>query len=159
MTEILTAGKLTTKQGLEVEANKMNLLMPFYAKYNKLNRKPSYTNRNMNELFAQSVFTDSARLAKALATGKADVLKNDPLYVNAKELEGFIHSVFSQANKRYNHERAALDRIYVRGLCEMYDWSKLPMLTYAAYDLRSCLRPRAARCRSLQLADGARRYV
>lgn len=126
MTEILTAGKLTTKQGLEVEANKMNLLMPFYAKYNKLNRKPSYTNRNMNELFAQSVFTDSARLAKALATGKADVLKNDPLYVNAKELEGFIHSVFSQANKRYNHERAALDRIYVRGLCEMYDWSKAP---------------------------------
>ena len=54
------------------------------------------------------------------------MLYNDPLYVNANYLEGFIHSVFSQANKRYNHERAALDRIYVRGLCEMYDWSKAP---------------------------------
>ena len=93
-----------------------------------------------------SLFTDSARLAEALAKNDADLLEADPLVREQKAIAEYIEK-FSAPMKEYNAKRRAFDRIYVRGLCEMYDWAKAPDANFTlrmTYGHVTDLKPRDA---------------
>lgn len=76
-------------------------------------------------MYANTVFADSTKLASALEKNDAEVLKSDPLYVECKDINDYSETTFA-GMKKYNELRKELDKIYVRGLCEMYDWTKSP---------------------------------
>ena len=114
-----------------IDCGKVRLLIPYFIKERKLKEMPHFletkesTEQIIGTMYANTVFADSARLADALAKNDASVLKADPLY---KE----ISDIFEYSNKTlkglsaYSKQRLELNKIYVRGLCEMYDWAKAP---------------------------------
>ncbi len=116
---------------LPIDLGKMELLVPYFIKHKKLSHTPDFLKNNgdfkayFENIYKQSVFADSTKLAKALAQPNADVLLNDPLYLEAKALNDYYGNAF-KGLAHYSKERKALDKIYVRGLCEMYDWAKAP---------------------------------
>ncbi len=116
---------------LDIDRQKMELLIPYYLKGHKTSLVPAFAaegkdwKAELNRVYTQSVFADSTRLAKALASGQAETLLNDPLYQWTKAYEQFALEL-SAPLRAYTMQRAELDKIYVRGLCEMYNWTKAP---------------------------------
>lgn len=92
---------------------------------------PAYLNgkqkldATIDNIYQNTVFADSTKLAEALAKNDATVLKNDPLYLQVSDLVAYAETM-GKSLQTYTTQRKALDKIYVRGLCEMYDWSKAP---------------------------------
>ena len=66
-------------------------------------------------------FADSAKLK----TATAEALGNDVLATHWAAYRKAL-SAYQPAVERYEKKVAELNRIYVRGLCEMYDWAKSP---------------------------------
>ncbi len=71
---------------------------------------------------------------KRLDYSKNPVLNNPEAYIDSicnrtflsKLLVGADAQYFTAAIKRYRTKRVELDKIYTRGLCEMYEWGKAP---------------------------------
>jgi hypothetical protein len=115
---------------LDFDRATVELLVPYWVKYNRLGLKPLATDGNYSALienvYTQSIFRSAEALEAFLTAPSADVLKNDPLYTFWKEFRQFAKDNFGTALHNYNVKRAELDKIYTRGLCEMYNWSKAP---------------------------------
>ena len=116
---------------LDIDRGKTELLIPYFLKHHKLDMVPAFLGEGkdwkafVEKVYTQSAFADSARLAQALEKNDAGVLLNDPLFEMQNSLEAYALSLLP-ALKAYTFERSELDKIYVRGLCEMYNWSKAP---------------------------------
>ena len=137
-TEALTAAtealrnaqKAVAQVDLDFDRATVELLIPYWLKHNRLGLNPIVTDGNYNSLienvYTQSIFRSAEALEAFLAAPSAEVLKNDPLYTFRKELVKFSKDNFDYVINNFNVKRAELDKIYTRGLCEMYDWSKAP---------------------------------
>lgn len=125
-----TAQKDVAQVDLDFDRATVELLIPYWEKYNRLGLKPFAEEVNIRDfiggIYTKSLFRSSDALEAFLAAPSADVLKNDPLYCFWNGLSQFRKNHFSDALNNYNVKRAELDKIYTRGLCEMYDWSKAP---------------------------------
>lgn len=114
-----------------IDCGKVKLLTPYFMKYHKIQLLPAYLNgkqkldATIDNIYQNTVFADSTKLAEALAKNDATVLKNDPLYLQVSDLIAYAETM-GKSLQTYTTQRKALDKIYVRGLCEMYDWSKAP---------------------------------
>ena len=108
----------------------VELLLPYWQKYNRLGLVPFAEEGNINafieEIYTKSIFRSAEALEAFLADATPDVLKNDPLYRFWKGITTFTKEHFTQSLNNYNRKRAELDKVYTRGLCEMYDWTKAP---------------------------------
>lgn len=114
-----------------VEIGKLKVIAPYFANHKKLAAAPDYIKNNSDlgayyeHLYKESVFADSARLMKAFAERDTTTLLNDPLYVQAVDTEAYYYAIARSANN-YKQQLLPLEKIYQRGLCEMYDWTKAP---------------------------------
>ena len=115
---------------LDFDRATVELLVPYWVKHNHLGLKPLAADGNYNALienvYTQSIFRSAEALEAFLAAPSAEVLKNDPLYCYWKNFTQFAKDNFGKALHNYNVKRAELDKIYTRGLCEMYNWAKAP---------------------------------
>ena len=107
------------------DLGKMKLLSGYWAKYHKLALQPEFVQKDMgayfDALYQNSLFADSAKLKNATA----EALGNDVLATHWATYRKAL-SAYQPAVERYEKKVAELNRIYVRGLCEMYDWTKSP---------------------------------
>lgn len=135
-----------------IEEGSMRLLLPYFVNNHRLSLAPSYATDEatalalVDSIFHHSVLTDSTALDAALAAADTTALKNDPLvrYLNAN---AEYDAARSPDFMKFLRERKKLDNIYVRGLCEMYDWSKAPDANFTlrmTYGHTADLRPRDA---------------
>ena len=119
------------KTYLDIDRGKVKLLTPYFLKLHKLPAIPAYLKEGRNwEAFIDSVydhtiFTDSARLSSVLAQNDTATLKADPLYRQWQDLRAYFKILGANGGK-YSAKRYELDKRYVRGLCEMYNWTKAP---------------------------------
>ncbi len=90
--------------GAEYDREVVELLIPYWKKYARLDysRNPVLSHP---EAYIDSI-CDRTFLSKLLREADAQY--------------------FTDAIKRYRAKRAELDKIYTRGLCEMYNWGKAP---------------------------------
>lgn len=149
---IVAAVKSFDKTTLSIDHGKVKLLFPYFVKAHKLPEMPACFAKGSNwetlidSVYTQSVFTDSIRLANALAKNDADIFSNDPLLREKKAIHDYMTALAAPL-KEYNVKRRAFDRIYVRGLCEMYDWTKAPDANFTlrmTYGHVTDLKPRDA---------------
>ena len=119
--------------GMKVDQERMKLLIPLLFRYKKAGEMPPFitteeeTMAYYDRLYANSLFTSREKLQEALASDHAaDLLENDPMTRHWQAYEKYNEEVVNPRMEAYRRQRAELDRIYVRGLCEMYDWSKAP---------------------------------
>lgn len=117
---------------MAIDCGKVKLLTPYFLQGRKLkDLQPAYLNGKqkveavIDNIYQHTVFADSAKLADALAKNDAQILKNDPLYLQTTDLVAYQEKL-AKTLQAYNAQRKELDKIYVRGLCEMYDWAKAP---------------------------------
>ena len=117
---------------MAIDCGKVKLLTPYFLQGRKLkDLQPAYLNGKqkveavIDDIYNNTVFADSAKLADALAKNDAQILKNDPLYLQTTDLVAYQEKL-AKTLQAYNAQRKELDKIYVRGLCEMYDWAKAP---------------------------------
>lgn len=107
------------------DLGKMKLLSGYWTKYHKLALQPEFVSNDMgayfDALYQNSLFADSAKLKNATA----EALGNDVLATHWATYRKAL-SAYQPAVERYEKKVAELNRIYVRGLCEMYDWTKSP---------------------------------
>ena len=107
------------------DLGKMKLLSGYWTKYHKLALQPEFVSNDMgayfDALYQNSIFADSAKLK----TASAEALGNDILATHWATYRKAL-SAYQPAVERYEKKVAELNRIYVRGLCEMYDWTKSP---------------------------------
>lgn len=107
------------------DLGKMKLLSGYWTKYHKLALQPEFVQKDMgayfDTLYQNSLFADSAKLKNATA----EALGNDVLATHWATYRKAL-SAYQPAVERYEKKVAELNRIYVRGLCEMYDWTKSP---------------------------------
>ena len=118
---------------VSVDRERMNLLLPLLFRYKKEGPMPSFittpeaTQAYYDQMYEQSVFTSRARLEAALAApNAADLLAADPMVQHWQTYQEFSISQLMPTMQDIKRRRTELDKIYVRGLCEMYDWSKAP---------------------------------
>lgn len=137
---------------LDIDKGKVELLTPYYIKGHKLATVPSYLKDGkswealVDSAYNNSVFTDSTRLAEALSKNDAALLENDPLVKQQESLSNYAKANFAGLHE-LNVKRHVLDKKYVRGLCEMYDWSKAPDANFTlrmTYGHITDLKPRDA---------------
>lgn len=117
---------------MAIDCGKVKLLTPYFLKGRKLkDLQPAYLNGKqkveavIDDIYNNTIFADSTKLANALAKNDAQILKNDPLYLQTTDLVAYQEKL-AKTLQAYNAQRKELDKIYVRGLCEMYDWAKAP---------------------------------
>ena len=114
----------------EIDRGAIEILLPIFFKEKRIKDCPDVLSADMDfkafarNLYVESVFTDSARLAKAFETADTTALKNDLLYRAT-----FSFGKYTNRLRQAQGDRSAaaeLNHIYVRGLCEMYGWTKAP---------------------------------
>ena len=117
---------------MAIDCGKVKLLTPYFLKGRKLkDLQPAYLNGKqkveavIDDIYNNTIFADSTKLANALAKNDAKILKNDPLYLQTTDLVAYQEKL-AKTLQVYNAQRKELDKIYVRGLCEMYNWAKAP---------------------------------
>lgn len=117
---------------MAIDCGKVKLLTPYFLKGRKLkDLQPAYLNGKqkveavIDDIYNNTIFADSTKLANALAKNDAKILKNDPLYLQTTDLVAYQEKL-AKTLQAYNAQRKELDKIYVRGLCEMYNWAKAP---------------------------------
>lgn len=116
---------------LDYDFQQMMLLYPYWQKYNRLGLAPSFlrdasgVKAHYENMYANSVFRSRATLEAALANPDLESLMADPLVTHFNDLHTAF-ALYTPAMQTYTRKRAELDKIYTRGLCEMYDWSKAP---------------------------------
>lgn len=115
----------------KIDLQTMQLLLPFWMKNNRLGLQPSFLKEGDGQayyadMYAKSIFRDRAAFDAFMQHPTAEALRNDPVCKHFKELTAFLGTQLAPAAQRYNVQRRELDKVYVRGLCEMYDWTKAP---------------------------------
>lgn len=116
---------------LDMDRATMELLLPYWQKHARLESSRAILHdadearKRYADMYGQSLFRNRDTLEAFLKNPDMPTLKADPLYRHWMEYHAWT-SAFVPALQRYTPKRAELDRIYVRGLCEMYDWSKAP---------------------------------
>lgn len=117
---------------MTIDCGKVKLLTPYFLQGRKLkDLQPAYLNGKqkveavIDDIYNNTIFADSTKLANALAKNDAQILKNDPLYLQTTDLVAYQEKL-AKTLQAYNAQRKELDKIYVRGLCEMYNWAKAP---------------------------------
>ena len=117
---------------MTIDCGKVKLLTPYFLQGRKLkDLQPAYLNGKqkveavIDDIYNNTIFADSTKLANALAKNDAKILKNDPLYLQTTDLVAYQEKL-AKTLQAYNAQRKELDKIYVRGLCEMYNWAKAP---------------------------------
>lgn len=117
---------------MAIDCGKVKLLTPYFLQGRKLkDLQPAYLNGKqkveavIDDIYNNTIFADSTKLANALAKNDAQILKNDPLYLQTTDLVAYQEKL-AKTLQAYNAQRKELDKIYVRGLCEMYNWAKAP---------------------------------
>lgn len=117
---------------MAIDCGKVKLLTPYFLKGRKLkDLQPAYLNGKqkveavIDDIYNNTIFADSTKLANALAKNDAKILKSDPLYLQTTDLVAYQEKL-AKTLQAYNAQRKELDKIYVRGLCEMYNWAKAP---------------------------------
>lgn len=116
---------------LELDLKMVELLFPYWQKYNRLGMQADYlkdqatASAYYKQMYAQSVFRSREVLEAFLNAPDVETLKNDPLLKHWQKFNE-INAKYAPAMERYAKKRAELDKIYTRGLCEMYNWSKAP---------------------------------
>lgn len=116
---------------MKVDYGQAKLLVPYYVKHHKLALTPAFLaagrddEAQIDSVYKFSVFTDSARLERVLAQRDTTAMRRDPLYRQGVDRHNFTQILY-KAQVRLNKLRKELDKIYVGGLCEMYNWSKAP---------------------------------
>lgn len=117
---------------MAIDCGKVKLLTPYFLQGRKLkDLQPAYLNGKqkveavIDDIYNNTIFADSTKLANALAKNDANILKNDPLYLQTTDLVAYQEKL-AKTLQAYNAQRKELDKIYVRGLCEMYNWAKAP---------------------------------
>jgi len=117
---------------LRFDEQQARMLAKVYLENHRQDFIPSFLEKGLENYYAQldsiykySVFTDSLRLVNVLMAGDTLTLQRDPLYQHDKELTGFVGTLYIAARMMQNL-LAKMDKAYVNGLCEMYDWQKSP---------------------------------
>lgn len=130
---LLAAVKFASPRDLAIDRGKLELLAPYFVKYKKLATAPTYLEGKdakavvdyMHEVYTKSIFADSARLVKAVESKDVAALQGDLLYKLTDANYNYSMKLNTSLQK-YGQQMAELNKIYVGGLCEMYDWSKAP---------------------------------
>lgn len=117
---------------MAIDCGKVKLLTPYFLQGCKLkDLQPAYLNGKqkveavIDDIYNNTIFADSTKLVNALAKNDAKILKSDPLYLQTTDLVAYQEKL-AKTLQAYNAQRKELDKIYVRGLCEMYNWAKAP---------------------------------
>ncbi len=116
---------------LDIVRGQAHVVVPYFAKNKKLALCPDFTRSAdggmafIDTILEQSVYFDTVRLARAIDEADIATLQSDPLARYTQQLKDYS-TIRSAAQKRYAHRIGVLDKAYVRGLCEMYQWSKAP---------------------------------
>ncbi len=115
---------------LDIDRGKVELLTPYFINNKRLAAMPEYLKGDwkayVDKIYTQSVFRSRATLEAALAKNDVDALTSDPLYQQIQQLSDYSRDVLGKAMTKYSIKAKELNKIYVRGLCEMYDWTKAP---------------------------------
>lgn len=119
---------------MQYDLDKMLLLTPYWTEKHRLAAQPAFADgKTVDEikdyfrtLYSTSAFRSYKTAEEFLANCSADQLRQDPLYKHTKEIIRFTEAAYAKAISNYNREIIDLNRTYVGGLCEMYDWAKSP---------------------------------
>lgn len=153
---LLAAVKFASPRDFAIDRGKLELLAPYFVKYKKLAAAPTYLEGKdakavvdyMHEVYTKSIFADSARLVKAVESKDVAALQGDLLYKLTDANYNYSMKLNTSLQK-YGQQMAELNKIYVGGLCEMYDWSKAPDANFTlrmTYGHICDLKPRDAVC-------------
>lgn len=121
-----------SKQILDIDRRQAQLLTPYFVNEHKLKVVPAFLAEGkdykalIDSIYDHSVYVDSARFVQAVERNDTAALIQDPLYRWDQAKLGYYQENLMPAQLRYLRQRRELDKIYVRGLCEMYDWAKAP---------------------------------
>ena len=116
---------------LDLDLKMVELLFPYWQQYKRLDMQADFLKDKATaaayykNMYSKSVFRSRAALDEFLKAPNAETLKNDPLLKHWEEYNE-INAKYAPALAKYQDKRAELDKIYTRGLCEMYDWAKAP---------------------------------
>lgn len=114
-----------------IDLGKAQLLTPYFLNNRRLKAAPACLaaapdiDAFFRNIYDNTIFTDSLRLDEALRKNKLERLTGDPLYRYCRDLTDYLRQTFAGLGT-YAQKRAELDKDYVRGLCEMYEWTKAP---------------------------------
>lgn len=115
---------------LDIDHNRARLLIPIFLKHKRLAAQPAFLQgdwqKNVDDVFTRSAFTSREKLESLLQRADTAALKSDPLVTFTNQIYGYVISNLWGGITNYNHRAAELKKIYQRGLCEMYDWTKSP---------------------------------
>ena len=122
------------KVDLVYDEQKMNILVPYWIKHHRLQAQPAFAEGKTAEdfkayyqnIFHNSVFARRKTLEEFIDTCSLAAFDADPLVKHLREIRRFSDATYKDMTNRYHVESTNLSRTYVRGLCEMYDWSKSP---------------------------------
>ena len=108
------------------------LLLPLTARYGRLEQTRALAGTDIADIEAQvdsifdgSIFRSAEAFEAFAAAPSAEVLLADPLYRYAVARQA-LNSRLREAMQAYRAASTALSHVYVRGLCEMYKWTKAP---------------------------------
>ena len=119
---------------MQYDLDKMLLLTPYWTEKHRLDAQPAFAagktadeiKEYFRNLYTTSAFRSYKTAEEFVMNCSAQQLREDPLYKHTKKIVNFMERTYADALDHYNHEIVELNRIYVRGLCEMYDWAKSP---------------------------------
>ena len=117
---------------LDLDLKMVELLFPYWQQYKRLGIQADFLKDKATatvyykDMYNKSVFRSRAALDDFLKHPSAETLKNDPLLKHWKNYNDLLNDNYSTVLSDYSAKRAELDKIYTRGLCEMYDWAKAP---------------------------------
>lgn len=116
---------------LDFDRQTMELLYPYWIKYNRGGAAPAFfkdaatAKAHYKALYETSIFRNRAALEEFLEKPTKEALENDPFTRHWNDYRAAT-AQYAPAMNAYQQKRAELDKIYTRGLCEMYNWSKAP---------------------------------
>lgn len=120
---------LTATLDKDYDLRKMQLLAPYWANNRRLGIQPSFVREDMtayfDSIYSQSAFASKERYEDHFNSDDWEALGNEPLANHWRAYQKAMDA-YAPAMERYQQKAAELNRIYVRGLCEMYDWAKSP---------------------------------
>lgn len=119
---------------MKYDLDKMLLLTPYWVDNHRLAAQPKFAEGKTTEelreyfrtLYSTSAFRSLKNLEEFIENCSADEFAADPLYKHITDVSSFVKNTYSAPVENYNSAITELNRTYVGGLCEMYDWAKSP---------------------------------
>lgn len=122
---------MIAKTDFDYDRRKMQLLAPYWAKHHRLDMQPAFVREDMTAYFDQLYSTTAYRSKESfeqawwLSSDDWERFGNDPLDQHLAAYQKALNA-YRPAVERYQQKLAELNRIYVRGLVEMYNNTKSP---------------------------------